>query len=327
MVLSITPLAELKLAHIVDFLEATPHGKIIAAASPKGDVSVLNENLMTLYNYNIGFPIANLTISPDGQRLAATSNNGQLVIFQIDGKVIFEEKISNNESEVNYGCLFSIDGTKLWGIAENAEGQILIQYRETKSWQVLKQALLPNVDSYSYLTLISHPKNEIICVWEAAGQDGAWIYWVWDDAEMRVQQIPELEEAAPPEFNPEGKEFLAYYDSKSQLSRYSFPNCCLMGTATLEIGGGDDFLSFHQCYLSNDRVIVKSENGRLFIIALDNMNVMDEIILQGHEPCQKKDYIYIDLCAFKTVGKNRILSKHYDSDRGNRNTLLLWEVL
>ncbi len=326
MPLSITPLAELKLAHLAYFLEATPHAKTIAAASHKGDVSVLNENLMTLYSYNIGFPIANLTISPDGQILAATSKNGQLIVFQIDGKVIFEEKIGKNESEVDYGCLFSIDGTKLWGIAENTEGQILIQYRETESWQVLKQALLPNVDLYSYLSLISHPKSEIICVCEAAGQDGAWIYWVWDDAEIRVQEIAELEEAAPPEFHPEGKEFLAYYYNTGHLFRYSFPDCYWMGAATLDIGE-DDFISFHQCYLSNDRAIVKSENGRLFIITLDNMDIIDEIILQGYEPCREKDYIYTDLSVFKSVGENRILSKHRHDYRENRNTLLLWEVL
>jgi hypothetical protein len=50
MVLSITPLAELKLAHIAYFLEATPHGKTIAAASYKGDISVLNENLCKTSN-------------------------------------------------------------------------------------------------------------------------------------------------------------------------------------------------------------------------------------------------------------------------------------
>jgi WD40 repeat protein len=326
MSLLITPLAELNLPYVATFLVATPDSQIITVASSEGDVSVMDGNLLTLYSYNLGFSIADLTINPNGEILAATGKNGQFVIFKTNGEIIFEQKISHyDEDELDYGCLFSADGTKLWDISENIDGQIIIQYRETKSWQVLKQAFIPNPGD-CYFNLLSHPKSEMISVSETAGQDGSWTYWVWDnDREMRVEEVSTLEETVPPEFHAEGKEFLAFYYNKAELIRYSFPDCIYMGSMTLELEG-NDFLSFHQCYLSKNRAIVKSENGRLFMISLNQMKVLDEIILQGHEPCKKEDYSYTDISWFKGIGENRILSIHRHDYREKRNTLLLWEI-
>lgn len=327
----ITPLIELQLPHIATYL-AAPDGKIIVEATSQGQISVMNENLNYLYSYNLAYLITALTISPDGKMLAIKDDKARLIVFQIDGKVIFEEASHNQRYKGKYGCIFSADG-KLWDVIVDAGGEVLIQYRETQHWEVLKYAFLPTDDQERYFTLTAHPQNQVINIWEAAGQEGTWNHWVWDDdIEMRVVEIEQLEDAIIPEFHPSGKEFLILNDSESRLCRYSFPDCNLMESITLEfLEQESDYLSYNTCYLSNDKAIVQSKNGRLFMVALNSMEVIDEIIIQGHEPREfnlqdEENYIASDLSWFKNLGENKIISTHLDDLKDNSSTLLLWEI-
>ena len=196
----ITPLAQLQLSHQVNLLEATPDGKRIVVASSQGKILVLDEKFRTLFEYNIGYSIDNLAISPNGQTLALTNKNGQLLVIEIDGDILLNE-ISDNYKEMHCNvCLFSTNGNQLWNVVQIENNQVQIQYRETERWQVLKSAVLLNGNSYNYFSLTPHPENKVLAVWEAAGQDGCWMYWVWeDDVEIRVLEIPELENKIFPE--------------------------------------------------------------------------------------------------------------------------------
>lgn len=226
----VTPLAELKLLHNASFLETTSDRRKIVVASNQGDISVFDENLTNLYSYNISCSIKDLTLSPDGQTLAVKDKDARLVVFEIDGKIIFEEPetTSSKQYEHEYSCIFSTDGTLLWDVVVNIDNQVLIQHRETQSWQVLKQAILPSDCSMNYFTLTVHPQNKIISISEAAGQHGSWTYWVLnDDTTMRVTEITQLQDMAPVEFHLSGEEFLVYNDYNGKLFRYSFPDCHL----------------------------------------------------------------------------------------------------
>lgn len=88
----ITPLAQLQLSHQVNLLEATPDGMRIVVASSHGEISVLDENFRTLFEYNIGYSIDNLAISPNGQTLALINKNGQLLVIEIDGDILFNDQ-------------------------------------------------------------------------------------------------------------------------------------------------------------------------------------------------------------------------------------------
>ncbi len=327
----ITPLAQLQLSHQVNLLEVTPDGKRIVVASSQDEILVLDENFRTLFEYNIGYSIDNLTVSPNGQILVCTNKNGQFLVIQIDGKVLLDEiNIGCHEMHCN-ACLFSNDGSQLWNVVQIENNQVQIQYRETERWQVLKSAVLLNGNSYNYFSLSPHPENKLLAAWEAAGQDGCWMYWIWkDDVEIRVLEIPELENKIPPEFHPAGGEFLII-DDLARLCRYRFPDCHLIGTATLELEE-EDYFGYYMCYLSDERAIVKSENFRLCIVDLDSMRVIDEVILQGHEPRPLNEIfaeitgdrsIYGNVSYFKRAGKNRIVSLHR-RDEGTQDTLLLW---
>jgi WD40 repeat protein len=327
----ITPFAQLQLPQGCGRCEVTPDGQRIVVASSDGKILVLDQNLITLFEYNIDYSIGDLTISPNGQMLAFTNEVGQLLVMQIDGKSIFEETAQNYQQMYCKACLFSADGTLLWNVVEIANNKIQIQYRETKRWQVLKRAVLPNKDPYSYFSLSCHPEKKVIAVWEAAGQDGSWVYWVWDDEEeIRVVEVPELDEKIPPEFHPAGGEFLIVDGLLCKLYRYRFPDCDLMGTAILEIE--KDWFGSYMCYLSDNLAAAKSENNRLFLVDLVSMKVIDEVIFAGHEPRPLQEIypnlvgdrgICGDLSYIMRAGQDRILSLHRNYQE-NRNTLLLW---
>jgi WD40 repeat protein len=327
----ITPLAQLQLSHRANLLEATPDGTRIVVASYQGEILVLDENLITLFEYDIGYTIDNLTISPNGQNLACTNKNGQILVIRIDGNVLLDETTSNCQEMYCNECLFSNDGTQLWHVVELENNQVQIQYRETKQWQVLKRAVLLNGNSYNYFSLTYHPENKVLAVWEAAGQDGCWMYWVWDDdVEIRVLEIPELENKISPEFHPAGGEFLVV-DDLGRLCRYRFPDCHLMETAALKLEEEDDF-AYYMCYLSDERAIVKSENSRLFIVDLDSMRVIDEVILKGHEPRSLNEIfpkfandrsMCGNISYFKRAGQDKIVSLHRRYEE-LQDTLLLW---
>lgn len=326
----ITPLAQLQLSHRNSLLVATPDGQRIVVAS-QSKVLVLDENLVTLFEYDIGYQIDNLTISPNGQMLAITNEEGQLLVIQIDGKVLFEEIHPTGSKMYCNGCLFSNDGTQLWNIVEVENYQVQVQYRETEKWNVLKSTVLQSGDSFSYFSFIPHPENKVLAAGEAAGQDGSWVHWIWEDkGEIKVLEIPELENKITPEFHPAGGEFLVV-DNLSDLRRYRFPDCHLMGTATLELE--EDYFQYYMCYLSDERAIIKSENGRLLIVDLDSLKVIDEVILAGYEPCPTNELfpsladektLCGNLSSFQRVGKNRIVSIHNNFYEKQQSTLLIW---
>lgn len=54
-----------------------------------------------------------------------------------------------------------------------------------------------------------------------------------------------------PEFYPAGGEFLVI-DDLARLCRYRFPDCHLMGTATLELEE-EDYFGYYMCYLSDEQ--------------------------------------------------------------------------
>lgn len=327
----ITPLAQLKLPNAAHFvrIRVTPDGKRIVAASCQGEISVIDENLRVILKYDTDFSIEDLSIHPSGEILAIKDKSSRLVVTQIDGKLLFESININYPHEYAWDCVFSADGTKLWEIGANADEQIQIQYREIENWQVLQQAIMPNCSSCSYFTLTSHPESQVISVWEGTGQCESSIYFVWDeDCEIRVLEAPHLDDPATPEFHPQGKEFLVKSDCNSQLHHYSFPYLHLMGSTDFEIE--EDFFSYDYCYLSDNRAIAKSEEGRLFIIALDSMKIIDEVIIVGHElyavDIQHDNYLSGDVSRLKPAGE-RIISVHTPHDyRKNECTLLVWSA-
>lgn len=106
-------------------------------------------------------------------------------------------------------------------------------------------------------------------------------------------------------------------------------DCDFIESLTLELEEND----FHcyTCYLSNDKAIAQSENGRLFVVSLKSMEVIDEVIIKGHEPYEfnlqdEENYITSDLSYLKSLEGNKIISTHLNNYNDNRSTLLIWEI-
>lgn len=269
----ITPLAKLEFSdreYKVNGMQATPDCKTIVTYSRDGEVLVMDENLTIIHNYNLEYCIEHFAISPDGKVLAIKNESGHLLVVKIDGTFLFEENTANHQNEVCSDCLFSENGTKLWEIIANTNNQTIIQYRETNNWRVLKQTIVENnLSCCGFFILTSHPASKAISICGLAGQGETWNYWLFEkEAEIEVIHVPQLDDYLLPAFYPEGKEFLAYSDNEGgKISRYSFPDCELMGSAILELE--EDWFSFYSCYVSDNRAIGKSEEGRLFLINLD----------------------------------------------------------
>ena len=166
-----------------------------------------------------------------------------------------------------------------------------------------------------------HPENQILAVWDAADLYGQQIYWLYDDGmTIHAVEVPCPNETGPPEFHPAGSEFLVIHSCGQQLSRFSFPDCNLLGICEWPWPDSDDCFRYYMCYLSDDRVLIDTQEGRMYVIDLDKMEISDELILSGHEPRPSQELypnlkdveegLCGDLDCFYRFDSDSILSVH-----------------
>ena len=96
------------------------------------------------------------------------------------------------------GCLFSPSGRLLWSAVHTSSDTAALEIRETKSCEVVACAEVPDPFESSGLMLFSHPSEDRVALWVAAGQDGQCLYWGrYDGSKLEVQRFPDLTDTAP----------------------------------------------------------------------------------------------------------------------------------
>ncbi|MCC3407442.1 MAG: hypothetical protein JGK17_17980 [Microcoleus sp. PH2017_10_PVI_O_A] len=256
-------------------------------------VTLLDRNFSPKYEYQLPDKISCLAIGPKGDRLAAIMANGNhLAILTAENQLVYEHQLPNPPVKYwldnNNGfqdCWFDADGVRFWCMKLIEGEEVEIQIRDTNSWQIQRQLLLQDPFGWSSFSFHPHPENQILALWAAAGQDGQQVYWLYDDGiKIHAVEVACLADTSPPEFHPAGSEFLVLDDTERELSRFSFPDCNLIGKCQWPWPDLDDGFDYSMCYLSDDRILISSNQGRMYLIDLDRMLISQEVILIGHEP-------------------------------------------
>ncbi|MEG3971866.1 hypothetical protein QUA00_30240 [Microcoleus sp. T2B6] len=293
-------------------------------------VTLVDRNFSPKYEYQLPDEISCLAISPKGDLLAAIMANGNhLAIMTAENQLVFEEQLPNppvkyfldNENGFQ-DCWFDADGLRFWCMKLIEFKEVEIQIRDTNSWQIQRKLRLKDpIGGYSTFSFHPHPENQILALWAACGQNGQQIYWLYDDGTtIHAVEVPCLYDTSPPQFHPAGDEFLVIDSSERQLSRFSFPECNLMGICEWPWPDSDDGFDYSMCYLSDDRVLINTNEGLMYLIDLNKMEISDQLILIGHEPrsCKElyptlkdlKEEVCGDLNYFYRFDSDRILSVH-----------------
>jgi len=208
----------------------------IATSGDRKKVTLVDRNFSPKYEYQLPDEISCLSISPKGDLLAAIMAKGNhLAILTAENQLVFEEQLPN--PPVKYfnkngfeDCWFDADGVRFWCIKLIEGEEVEIQIRDTNSWHIQRKLLLKDPFGWSSFSFHPHPENQILAIWAAAGQDGQQIYWLYDDGiKIHAVEVACLADTTPPVFHPAGSEFLVLDDSERELSRFSFPDCNLLG--------------------------------------------------------------------------------------------------
>ncbi|MEG4309571.1 MULTISPECIES: hypothetical protein [unclassified Microcoleus] len=299
----------------------------IATSCDSKKVTLVDRNLSPKYEYQLPDEISCLAISPKGDLLAAIMANGNhLAIVTAENQLVFEEQLPHPPVKFSYNkngfqdCWFDADGVRFWCMKLIEGGEVEIQIRDTNSWQIQRQLLLEDPFCWSSFSFHPHPENQILALWAAAGQDGQQIYWLYDDGtEIHAVEVPCPDDTGPPEFHPAGGEFVVVHDCDRQISRFSFPDCNLLGICECPCPDSDDWFRYSMCYLSDDRLLIDTVEGRMYLIDIDKMEMLDELILSGHEPrpsqelypnLNEEEGLCSDLDCFYRFDSDRILSVH-----------------
>ncbi|MEG4865187.1 MULTISPECIES: hypothetical protein [unclassified Microcoleus] len=292
-------------------------------------VTLVDRNLSPKYEYQLPDEISCLAISPKGDLLAAIMANGNhLAIVTSENQLVYEQKLPNppvkhyldNENGFQ-DCWFDADGVRFWCMKLIEGKEVEIQIRDTSSWQIQRQLLLEDPFGWSSFSFHPHPENQILAIWAAAGQDGQQVYWLYDDGiKIHAVEVACLADTTPPVFHPVGSEFLVLDDSNRELSRFSFPDCNLLGQCQWPWPDSDDSFDYSMCYLSDDRLLINTGNGRMYLIDIEKMEISDELILSGHEPRPSQELyptlkdveegLCSDLDCFYRFDSDRIISVH-----------------
>ena len=305
-------------------------------------VTLVDRNLSPKYEYQLPDEISCLAISPKGDLLAAIMANGNhLAIVTAENELVFEEQLPNPSRDNRFeDCWFDVDGLRFWCMKVIEGKEVEIQIRDTNSWQIQRKLRLKDpIGGYSTFSFHPHPENQILALWAACGQNGQQIYWLYDDGTtIHAVEVPCLADIGLPEFHPAGSEFVVVHDCERTISRFSFPECNLMGICQWPWPDSDDGFDYSMCYLSDDRLLINTNEGLMYLIDLNKMEISDELILSGHEPrsCKElyptlkdlKEQLCGDLHYFYRFDSDSIVSVHSQvlsqEPRSKQKTLVIF---
>ena len=181
-------------------------------------------------------------------------------------------------------CRFDERGEYLWAVGSRNDREIEVQLIDTSDWSVAMNAVLE--DRFlraSSATLSGTSRTGLISLWIAAGQDGQEVYWLkHNDRTFNCEHVKPLTNTTPPTFSVDGSEFLAL-NANDAICKYDFASMKQIGSL-LELNDENDSFGFSLCYFNDGRAIAGTNNGRIYLIGTDQMKVVEEVEVEGHEP-------------------------------------------
>ncbi|HKE58199.1 MAG TPA: hypothetical protein VKB46_15910 [Pyrinomonadaceae bacterium] len=337
--LPVRPIWKLDLNHGARVVKSTPDAKRVAIALDKPAIFLVNGGPTSTETISLSEPARHIAINSRGDSLALVTASQKLQLLGLESGP--GQRIVQLDSSSHDACEFSRDDLKLWTVGLLSDHIAEIVCYDARTLLVIaRHQFTPRVGGCGFI-LTNHPREDMTGLWVCGGPDEIWNYWIrLSPAGIELQYQPELDGMTPPAFNANGDRFAALngYD----LSSFSFPSCESLGES-ISLGTDDseaDMFAESMSYLSDastDCVLASTTEGRIFIVSLEQEELIAEIMLEGHEPkpcyqvytslAKTDDRPCSDLHAFIPAYDNLILSVHTNGHASNRqDTVLLWRV-
>jgi hypothetical protein len=166
-----------------------------------------------------------------------------------------------------------------------------ISVRDIATGKVVRTGRVKDPFGGSSVMLFAHPGDREVVAWVAAGQDGQTAYLLTEtDSTIEGTELARRN-CLPPVFLPDGRSYVSAGDA--QLEHYSWPSGELLGTATWptndmheEDPPGSDLQILPGGFAS-----WSSTNGRLYVVDLAAMQIVDELTISGH-PLRTVDEVW-----------------------------------
>lgn len=335
----IRPVWTLQLDHAATRVTAATGAARIAIASEGALVSVAAIGESSTQTIRLREPARDVAINPDAASLAIVSASRALQLLGLESGAFGRER-ARWDAPVHDACAFSRDGRSLWtvGILPGEIAEIHC-YDARSGVHIGDHRFKPLIGGCGFVITV-HPREDVLGLWACGGPDELWNYWIrLTAAGVELQHQPELDGWTPPCFNARGDRFVARngYD----LAEFAFPSChrvrspVAAGEEEEDAGWADSL-----CYVDSaaaDRVLASTNDGRVFVVALERGETVAEVALEGHEPrpcsevytalSRSDDQLCTDLHFFEAVGNNLVLSVHTNGKTTNRkDTILLWRA-
>lgn len=187
------------------------------------------------------------------------------------------------KKHIAHECLFDESGHYLWVGTRLSDDETEINLYEVDSWSNIGSIKLENPISENDFCLFPTGHPDLIEIWYVLADVGQQINWLKRAPDGTISQLePCLEERTPLGYSLSGNEFIV--TDEATLERYQFPDITLMGDCSWPEDNLDDNFSYDLYYLDNRYALSRSLNGRLFLIKLDGMEILDEVIIENYEP-------------------------------------------
>jgi len=268
-------LAEIALKHRAFHVAVSDSGHV-AALTRLGSGSLITPDFGSVTAVDFSLEAKGAVLSPAGTQLAITGAQSITVFSTLAFEAVHQWSGSFDS------CWFD-SSNHLWTCKRLESDLVSTEVWEPDNWKRIAETTIRDPYGDSYFWLRPHPNPNWVVMWAAAGQNGQCLFWAGlEDKGVEAIRFPDLDETTWPSFNERGDEFLVV--SLGEIRRYGYPSGPLHARMQVLPGSGEDRFGDFIYYTDSRRALVSSQNSRLFLVDVENMEVEHEIAIPGHEP-------------------------------------------
>jgi hypothetical protein len=229
-----------------------------------------------------GPPPEDATVTPAGDAVVLATDRA-LVCLELDGGERWRVRGRFHACQ--------LVGDELWAIARVDRHHVELAAHDPTTGKVDLTLPLEDPQADASFVLCEHPRPHTVLVWVAAGQDGQHALLVLNEGVgLKALPVPP-DDALPPVFTPAGDTYLAADADRLALRRW--PSGEVLDELAWDDGADeraacdvaaapDDPAGSHVDVLPGGFGCWASSNGRLYLIDLGELYVVDELTIEGH---------------------------------------------
>ncbi len=313
----------------------------IAAAAESGAVAAAGDELAIVYVPPDATPVETRALPRSPRHIALAPAGDVLAIVDAAGISLSEPATGARIAETTghfQGCAFSADGRWLCAAQETGDNTVTAELRDGRTLALVAACEVDDPFGGSSCMVFPHPDPSRLCLWVAAGQDGAVnVMLTYGRGKLTGARLTDLEDETPPAFSPTGDSLLVVDDAGGNLRHYAFPDGRCLGELSWK--DHEDPLAEQLHFVDRTTALVSTVNRRLHLVEVPSMRIVDELAVEGHPSRPIKDLYYpalkddtgwaSDLFVFAPIRDRTFVSIHErrpsHSTRGPRD-LVLWRV-